>query len=110
MGDVDTQVLIAGAGPVGLILAHELAHRGIQVLLLERNPSSTRYPKMDLTNARSMEHLRRLQLAGAVRQHATPADNPASVVWTDRLGGQVVARFDYPSYVEALQQQARVQD
>jgi 2-polyprenyl-6-methoxyphenol hydroxylase-like FAD-dependent oxidoreductase len=110
MGDLDTEILIAGGGPVGLILAHELAHRGVRVMLVERNPHSTRHPKMDVTNARSMEHLRRLGLADAVRQHATPAHNPATVVWTDRLGGRELARFEYPSYATALQQQARIHD
>jgi len=107
---IETDVLIAGAGPVGLILAHELSQRGVRVLLVERNLHSTRHPKMDITNARSMEHLRRLGLASQIRAHATPPHHPVSVIWTDRLGGNPLARFDYPSYEEALEQQRRIQD
>ena len=48
-------VLIAGGGPVGMTLACELSRRGIECMLVERNPTTTRYPKMDITNARSMD-------------------------------------------------------
>lgn len=79
-------VLIAGAGPVGLLLATVLSHYGVKSVLLERNMTTTRYvgfstlirssdaetldlrwPKMDLTNARSMEQFRRLGLADSLR-------------------------------------------
>jgi hypothetical protein len=52
-------VLIAGGGPVGMTLACELSRRGIECMLVERNATTTRYPKMDITNARSMELFRR---------------------------------------------------
>ncbi|KIW05997.1 uncharacterized protein PV09_03180 [Verruconis gallopava] len=61
-------VVIAGGGPVGLLLATVLSHYGIRSLLFERNEATTRWPKMDLTNARSMEIFRRLGLAEALRQ------------------------------------------
>jgi 2-polyprenyl-6-methoxyphenol hydroxylase-like FAD-dependent oxidoreductase len=48
-------VLIAGGGPVGMTLACELSRRGIECMLVERNATTTHYPKMDITNARSME-------------------------------------------------------
>ena len=65
MTDVD--VLIAGAGPVGMTLACDLAQRGIACMLVERNASTTQHPKMDITNVRSMELFRRLGLADALR-------------------------------------------
>ena len=46
--------LVVGAGPVGLTLCLELNRHGIETLLVERNPSTTRHPKMDITNDRSM--------------------------------------------------------
>lgn len=52
---VDYQVIVAGAGPVGLTLAIDLGRRGIETLLVERDPGTKSYPKMDRTNARSME-------------------------------------------------------
>ncbi|MEM7413455.1 MAG: FAD-dependent monooxygenase [Myxococcota bacterium] len=90
-------VLIAGGGPVGLILALELEHRGVRALLVERNPSTTRHPKMDVTNGRSMEHFRRLGIADEIRAHGVPTDHPMTVVWATRAAEWELARFDYPS-------------
>ena len=55
-----TPVLIAGGGPVGLMLALELDYHRIDAILVERNPTTTRHPKMDITNGRSMELFRSL--------------------------------------------------
>ncbi len=93
----ETPVLIAGGGPVGLVLGLELEHRGIDAILVERNPTTTRHPKMDVTNGRSMEHFRRLGVADEIRAHAVPSDHPMTVVWCTRAGEWELARFDYPS-------------
>lgn len=61
-------VLIAGGGPIGLLLATVLSHHGVRSVLLERNLTTTQWPKMDLTNARSMEMMRRLGLSESVRK------------------------------------------
>ena len=54
-------VLIVGAGPVGLTLAMDLSQRGISVLILEirafKEPPSV---KCNHVSARSMEQFRRL--------------------------------------------------
>jgi len=94
---IDTPVLIAGGGPVGLALALELEHRGTGAILIERNLTTTRHPKMDITNGRTMEHFRRLGIADEVRSHAVPADHPMAVVWCTRVAEWELARFDYPS-------------
>ena len=60
-------VLIAGGGPVGMTLARTLAQFGVRCLLVERNASTTRHPKMDITNGRSMELFRRLGVADQLR-------------------------------------------
>src|SRR5262245_55491280 len=93
----ETPVLIAGGGPVGLILALELAHRGISATLVERNPTTKKHPKMDETNGRSMEHFRRLGLADELRKHAVPTDHPRVIVWATRAAEWELARFAYPS-------------
>jgi len=94
---IEVPVLIAGGGPVGLVLALELEHRGVPALLVEANPGTTRHPKMDVTNGRSMEHFRRLGIADEIRSHAVPSDHPMTVVWCSRLAEWELARFDYPS-------------
>ncbi len=93
-------VLIAGGGPVGMTLACDLARRGIQTMLVERNPTTTRHPKMDITNARSMELFRRLGLADALRTVAVPEANNFDVSWITGLSGHELYRFRYPSVTQ----------
>ena len=81
----DVPVLIVGAGPVGLATALELQFRGIPALVIERNPGTTRHPKMDVTNGRSMEHFRRLGVADRIRDAAVPRENCMDVSWVTRL-------------------------
>jgi 2-polyprenyl-6-methoxyphenol hydroxylase-like FAD-dependent oxidoreductase len=93
-------VLIAGGGPVGMTLARTLSLFGVRCLLVERNPSTTRHPKMDITNGRSMELFRRLGLAGKLRAAAVPEENNFDVSWITSLTGRELHRFRYPSVVE----------
>ena len=60
-------VLIIGAGPVGLIAALSLAQRGVHTVIVEEEIEATKWPKMDITNCRSMEILKRLGLADELR-------------------------------------------
>ncbi len=88
-------VLIAGGGPVGMTLANVLAHFGIRSMLVERNATTTRHPKMDITNSRSMEIFRRFGLSEALRQVAVPEDHPFDVSWITSLAGYELHRFRY---------------
>ena len=93
-------VLIAGGGPVGMTLACELSRRGIACMLVERNPTTTRHPKMDITNARSMELFRRLGVVDALRAVAVPETSNFDVSWITDLTGHELHRFRYPSVTE----------
>src|SRR5512143_96467 len=99
-----TPVLIAGGGPVGMTLARTLATFGIACMLVERQPSTTRHPKMDITNGRSMELFRRIGLVDKLRTAAVPEENNFDVAWITTLakekGGRELHRFRYPSVIE----------
>ncbi|SHK11186.1 2-polyprenyl-6-methoxyphenol hydroxylase [Roseomonas rosea] len=90
-------VLVVGGGPVGMTLALELAGRGVACTLAERNPTTTRHPKMDITNARSMELFRRLGLVPALRAAAVPEAHPFDVSWVTSMVGHELHRFRYAS-------------
>jgi len=55
----DVDVAIAGAGPTGLLLAAELAMRGVRVVVLERNTERPAFVRAFNLNARSLEILDR---------------------------------------------------
>lgn len=93
----DIPVLIAGGGPVGMTLALELARYGVPSILVEQNPSTTRHPKMDITNGRSMELFRRLELVDRLRSVGVPQDNPFDISWVTSLVGHELHRFRYPT-------------
>jgi 2-polyprenyl-6-methoxyphenol hydroxylase-like FAD-dependent oxidoreductase len=68
--EIETPVLIAGGGPVAMTLALNLARYGNRSIVVERNTTTTRHPKMDLTNGRSMELFKRASVSP--RSFATP--------------------------------------
>lgn len=90
-------VLVAGGGPVGLTLARDLARRGVDCLLVERNFTTTRHPKMDNTNVRSMELFSLAGLEPRLRAVAVPEDHPFDVSWVTRMTGHELKRFCYRS-------------
>jgi 2-polyprenyl-6-methoxyphenol hydroxylase-like FAD-dependent oxidoreductase len=100
MAHLEAPVLIAGGGPVGMTLALNLARYGVPTILVERNAETTRHPKMDLTNGRSMELFRRLGLTEKLRDAGVPRENAFDISWVTTLAGQELHRFRYPSAQE----------
>ena len=95
MTEQGADVLVAGAGPVGLSLAIELGHRGISCLVVERNDRVGYSPRAKTTNVRTREHLRRWGIANALRKASPiPPDYPPTVVFATRMNGPELARFE----------------
>jgi 2-polyprenyl-6-methoxyphenol hydroxylase-like FAD-dependent oxidoreductase len=107
---IEVPVLIAGGGPVGMTLSLELAHHGVRSLLAERNPSTTRHPKMDLTNGRSMELFRRLGLADKLRTVGVPMENCFDISWVTSLTGHELHRFKYLSAADEARRRREQND
>ena len=88
-------VLIVGAGPVGLALSIELGQRGVRCLVVEQNERVGYNPRAKTTNVRTREHLRRWGLDGALRAASPiPPDYPSDIVFATRIDGHVLARFE----------------
>jgi 2-polyprenyl-6-methoxyphenol hydroxylase-like FAD-dependent oxidoreductase len=91
-------VVIAGAGPVGLALAIELAYRGIRCLVVEQSDGSVDFPTTNLANTRTCEHLRRWGFADRMRfESGYPTDYPRNYLFVTRMDGFEIARFDHPA-------------
>src|ERR1700704_1613735 len=98
---IDTEVLIVGAGPVGLTLAMDLAWRGVDVTVAELRPAGEPPSvKCNSISARSMEIFRRLGLAAKLRGAGLPADYPNDVVSRTTATGIELCRIGIPSRAE----------
>jgi 2-polyprenyl-6-methoxyphenol hydroxylase-like FAD-dependent oxidoreductase len=98
---VETQVLIVGAGPVGLTLALDLGQRGVRCVLIERNETAIQLPKMERCNVRTMEIYRRLGIAEKVRDAGLPRSAPMDVFLATSMADPPIVRLACPSVAEA---------
>ena len=104
---IQTPVLIAGGGPVGLSLAFDLAWRGIHCMLLERTDGAIHHPKTGHVAIRTMEYCRRWGIADRVRNSGFPEDYRLNVVFCTSLSGHLLSMREYPSTAdEPLPQQS----
>jgi 2-polyprenyl-6-methoxyphenol hydroxylase-like FAD-dependent oxidoreductase len=95
---LQAQVLVVGAGPVGLTLAMDLAQRGIDVLVAEiRHRGEPPNVKCNHVSARSMEIFRRLGVVAALREAGLPADYPNDVAYRTSFTGRELSRIPIPA-------------
>ena len=97
----DTEVLIVGAGPVGLTLAIDLGQKGVRCTLIERKEAPQFLPKMERCNARTMEIFRRMGLAGKIRAAGLDRNVPMDVYVILAMNQPPLLRLPYPSVAEA---------
>ncbi|WP_269859350.1 FAD-dependent monooxygenase [Streptomyces sp. RPT161] len=71
---LDTQVVIVGGGPVGLVTALLLARWGVRSTVLERRTEPSPLPRARALTAPTMEALRSLGLERRVRAAALPVE------------------------------------
>lgn len=99
-------IAIVGGGPVGLILALFLDSFGVRSVLFNTEKTTRWHPKGSTQGSRTMEHFRRLGIAGEIRKLGLPPDHPTDVAYFTRFGGVELARLRMPSTKETIQKVA----
>jgi len=105
-----TDVVIVGAGPVGLTLAVDLGRRGVRCTLIEQKSAPEFLPKMERCNARTMEIYRRMGLAEKIRAAGLQADVPMDVYIVLAMNEPPLLRLPYPSVSDSRAQIAASHD
>lgn len=101
-------VAIAGGGPFGLMLANELGRRRVSTILFDEKSSTAFNPQANATQARTMEHFRRLGFADEIRALGMPEDFPTDIAYFTRYARHELARFRLPSAKEAREKILRM--
>jgi len=105
-----TDVLVVGAGPVGLTLAIDLGRRGVRCTLIEKKRAPEFLPKMERCNARTMEIFRRMGIADRIRAAGLDRHVPMDVYIALAMNEPPLLRLPYPSVAEAEAQIAACDD
>lgn len=94
---IETEVLVVGAGPVGLALAGDLGWRGHRCDVLERGDGAIHQPKMDGVGVRTMEFCRRWGIVADVEASPYVRSYPQDNVYLTSLNGFELGREPFPS-------------
>src|SRR6476620_9214352 len=71
-GTMDTDVLIVGAGPTGLMLANQLARRGIRPVIIDRHSGPAQQTRAMAVHARTLEIYQKLGIAARAIELGRP--------------------------------------
>ena len=102
--ELQVDVLIAGAGPCGLMLANELGLRNVPCLVVDPKATTAFNPQANATQARTMEHFRRIGIARQVRALGLPGDHPTDIAYFTRFARHELARLRLPTAARATEQ------
>ncbi|MDB5583116.1 MAG: 2-polyprenyl-6-methoxyphenol hydroxylase [Bradyrhizobium sp.] len=90
---VDVPVLIAGAGPVGLVLSLLLSRQGIANLIVEKRGQINNLPRARGITVRSLEILSQLGLREALQDISLPPLWTDYFVYTGTVAGDLIGKM-----------------
>ncbi len=98
---METDVLIVGAGPVGLCLALELSNQGVRSIVVERNAAhAVTTVRCNHVASRTMEFFRRNGIADAVRRTGLPSDYAQDISYRTTTAGTELSRIRIASQAD----------
>ncbi|EEU34440.1 uncharacterized protein NECHADRAFT_52791 [Fusarium vanettenii 77-13-4] len=93
MADVETDVLVVGAGVSGLSFASMLAAQGIRVFAIAKHSGTAPAPRAHVTNQRTMEVFRDMGLQKQVEVAGTCLPDLGNMVLATSLTGIEIGRY-----------------
>ncbi len=97
MPDERTRVVIVGGSLVGLSTALFLRHHGVDVVLVERHPSTSIQPRTPGYNARTMESFRAVGIEDEVRAAGPWTLTGSGLLWAESLSSPNWHWIEHPS-------------
>lgn len=95
--ELETPVLIAGGGPIGMAMAIELGWRGIASTVLEQGDGSVDTPRLGIILTRTMEILRRWGIVDRIYNCGFNNDYALNIVYCTSMTGFLLSRDENPS-------------
>lgn len=80
-----SKVVIVGAGPTGLTLAHLLSHIGISSTILEKDPIMSDYPKGHQLSSSTLEVFDTMGIVNEAYRHTPPVIEYQGLTYTENL-------------------------
>lgn len=90
---LETDVVVVGAGPVGLTTSIALSQHNVRHVVVERHPSTSVAPKARGINARTMEMYRQMGVEDDIRAAGMPARFGGMILWAESLAGKEINRL-----------------
>src|ERR1700687_2568302 len=101
---IEERVLIAGAGPVGLVAAANLVRNGVPVTVLEANPDLSQESRASTFHPPTLDMLDRLGVAKALIAQGLVAPQ-----FQYRRRDGLIAQFDFAGIADATAHPFRLQ-
>ncbi|SFK32054.1 2-polyprenyl-6-methoxyphenol hydroxylase [Halobacillus dabanensis] len=100
MYELDTEVLIVGAGPTGLTMANQLNNYGVQYQIIDQNEQPSLYSKALVVHSRTLELLRIFGVTNKLMKESTIGEHLNFYYRDERLFSMDVSllkmKTDYP--------------
>ncbi|HKR38294.1 MAG TPA: FAD-dependent monooxygenase [Paraburkholderia sp.] len=93
MKSIRTDVLVVGAGPTGLTASIYLAKHGVKVLSISKYPGTAPAPRAHITNQRTLEVFRDLEIEDQVRQVGYELSYLSNNVMVTSMAGLEIGRY-----------------